>query len=109
MLDKHEAVLSGHKVTVKEIMRYDFFELIPQCWGYNFYDFLRSHAKSPNREVIARKQRIAGQSIPPEKLAEKRYKRFIEHEKDIIFPAFVSCRSLWLFFLTYSTRKVFLL
>ncbi|GAV04372.1 hypothetical protein RvY_14660 [Ramazzottius varieornatus] len=60
MLNKHEAVLSGHKVTVKEIMK----------------------------EIIARKQKIAGQSIPPEKLAEKRYKRFVEHEKNIIFPAY---------------------
>ncbi|XP_055339728.1 tetratricopeptide repeat protein 39B-like [Paramacrobiotus metropolitanus] len=60
MLNQQEAKLNGETVTINEMLK----------------------------EVIARKQKIAGHTIPPEKLAEKRYKRYIEQEKDLVFPAF---------------------
>ncbi|OQV21081.1 Tetratricopeptide repeat protein 39B [Hypsibius exemplaris] len=60
MLGLDEATIGGEKVTVSAMMG----------------------------EVLARKQRVAGQSLPPEKLAEKRFKRYVDQNKDLIFPAF---------------------
>ncbi|GAU95156.1 hypothetical protein RvY_06828 [Ramazzottius varieornatus] len=59
MMDKQEMHYLDTKVTVRDLMK----------------------------EALAKKQKLAGRSLLSEKLAEKRYKRYIEQGRELIFPA----------------------